>query len=282
MGARIYASDGYGHDRLKKRSSGRADKKSYGASRPKDRRIAIRRWVERGARVVKLLAAGVVTGIFFWSLPWLWSWIDRPITRVMVESEFLYLARETVQQQVTPFLTERFFYLDVAGLQKALQNVPWINRAKIRKVWPNMLLLRIHEQVPVARWNSGVLNGDGDVFQVEDMSPFSDLPLLYGRASAAQQVMQQYVVLNQQVRSLGLGIGSLGQRDTGSWWFLIDDVEINLGHRDLVRRMQRFMRLYHVLLQNRWKDVRGVDLRYRDGVAVSWKTHESRKISRSN
>lgn len=278
MGDPIYASGRYNHDRLKKRPPGRSAGKAYGASRPKDRRVAIRRWVEHGARVVKLLASGVVIGIFFWSLPWLWSWLDRPITRVKVSSEFLYLTRETVQQQVRPFLAERFFYLDVAGLQKALQSVPWINRAKIVKVWPDTLLLRIHEQIPVARWNSGgVLNGDGNVFQVEDMSLFSGLPLLYGRVATAQQVMQQYVVLNQQVRSLGLGIASLGQRDTGSWWFLIDDVEINLGHDDLVKRMQRFMRLYHVLLQNRWKDVQRVDLRYRDGIAVSWKTHENSK-----
>ncbi|OQX37972.1 MAG: hypothetical protein B0D91_05425 [Oceanospirillales bacterium LUC14_002_19_P2] len=283
METRLYAPDRDGRDRLKSRVAGRQARKTHGASRLEDRQASVRRWTQRGAQAAKLLLAGMVIGAFVWSLPLLWNWLDRPIISVKVEGEFRYLPKETVEQQVTPFLAERFFRLDVAGLQTALQSVPWISRAKVRKIWPETLSVRIQEQVPVARWKrGGVLNGDGEVFRVNDLSRFSDLPLLYGKEAAAPQVMQQYMTLNQQIRPLGLAMTALGQRETGSWWFQIGDVEVNLGHRDLVKRMQRFVRLYHVLLQKQWQDVRRVDLRYRDGIAVSWNTNDGSRVNRSN
>ncbi len=283
METRLYAPDRDGRDRLKSRTVSRSAGKVHGARRLEDRQASVRRWTQRGAQAAKLMLAGMVIGAFVWSLPWLWNWLDRPIVSVKVEGEFRYLPKEVVEQQVTPFLAERFFRLDVAGLQTALQSVPWISRAKVRKIWPETLSIRIQEQVPVARWKrGGVLNGDGEVFRVNNLSRFSDLPLLYGKESAAQQVMQQYMTLNQQIRPLGLAMAALGQRETGSWWFQVGDVEVNLGHRDLVKRMQRFVRLYHVLLQKQWQDVRRVDLRYRDGIAVSWNANDGSRVNRSN
>ena len=280
METRLYALDQDGRDRLKSRSAARPARKIHGARRLEDRRVSARRWIQRGARAARLLLAGMVIGAFVWSLPWLWHWFDRPIASVKVEGEFHYLSKKTVEQQVTPFLVERFFRLDVAGLQAALQGVPWVSRVKVRKIWPETLSIRIQEQVPVARWKrGGVLNGDGEVFRVSDLSRFNDLPLLHGEEDGAPRVMQQYMTLNQQIRPLGLAMTALGQRETGSWWFQIGDVEINLGHRNLIRRMQRFVRLYHVFLQKQWQDVRRVDLRYRDGIAVSWITDHGSRIT---
>ena len=111
-----------------------------------------------------MLLAGVMLGGLMWSLPKLWAWLDRPVARVQVGGSFHYLRQEEVQGKLEPFLHNRFFALNLRGMQRALEDDAWINNVRVRKFWPDRLEVSLDEEVPVARWLSQeLLNADGKI-----------------------------------------------------------------------------------------------------------------------
>ena len=52
---------------------------------------------------------------------------------------------------------------------------------------------------------------------------------------------------------------------------LTDGVVVELGREQLAQRLQRFASLYAGPLRQEWENVKRVDLRYTNGVAVRWR-----------
>ena len=79
-------------------------------------------------RVLLLLViTGLVAGLFIVT-PWLMSWLNRPIARVEVHSEFNYLSQDDVERVLYPFLQSRFFNLKLPAIQQALWRRPGLKR----------------------------------------------------------------------------------------------------------------------------------------------------------
>lgn len=215
-----------------------------------------------------ILLAGLVV-----AAPQLMSWVNRPIARVEVHSEFKHLSQEEVVGVLYPFLQSRFFSLQLPAMQQAVLAMPWVKSASVRRQWPDILQVSLQERQPIARWGSShLISDEGRVFLPESMADFSALPLLVGPDDSAEQVMQQYLAISQLLRPVGLRPESVMRSDSGSWRFTADCVEVNMGRDRLMERLQRFVRLYHAELESRWQLVKRVDLRYLNGASVAWRT----------
>ncbi len=229
-------------------------------------------WCARTLAALKWLCAGAVLGGFIWSVPVIWSWLDRPIARVEISGDFRYLDQEQVKGKLTPYLQETFFSLDLQYLRSALLSDPWIGSVKVRKVWPDLLMVVLREEVPVARWRAAdLINIEGEVFPRSADQQFEQFPALAGPGGREQEVMEQYLTLSHQLRPLGIKVDGVALSMDGSWSFRVGEIEVQLGSEALLKRMQRFSRLYNIHLEEQWSSVKSVDLRYRDGVAVAWK-----------
>src|SRR5690606_88097 len=64
---------------------------------------------------------------------------DQPIARVSVQGDLHYVSREAVAAQVAPFVDARFFGVDLAAMRGALEQLPWIAEAEVRRVWPDQV-----------------------------------------------------------------------------------------------------------------------------------------------
>ncbi len=223
-------------------------------------------------RVLLLLVIlALVVGLFIVT-PWLMSWLNRPIARVEVHSEFNYLSQDDVERVLNPFLQSRFFNLKLPAIQQALLATPWVKTASVRRQWPDTVQVSLQEYQPIARWGSShLISNEGKVFRPGSVAGFS-LPLLVGPEDSAEQVMQQYLAISQLLRPVGLRPESVMRSDSGSWRFTVGHVDVNLGRDRLMERLQRFVRLYHAELESRWQQVRRVDLRYLNGASVAWRT----------
>jgi cell division protein FtsQ len=51
---------------------------------------------------------------------------------------------------------------------------------------------------------------------------------------------------------------------------LAGGTQLDLGGEDFLGRMQRFVRVYRSELAQRWTEVKRVDLRYENGIAVAF------------
>jgi len=171
-----------------------------------------------------------------------------------------------------------FFNIDLAGMRTELEQMPWIAHAEVRRVWPDQVVIRLEEQLPVARWgDEALLNNQGQAFTPRELANYEHLPQLFGPQRAQQQVMQQYQVLSQMLRPLGFSIARLELRERGSWFLTTGagnagpGLELLLGRDHLVEKMRRFIAIYEKTLKEQITNIARVDLRYNNGLAVGWR-----------
>lgn len=198
---------------------------------------------------------------------------NRPIARVSVQSELAYVNPKSVQKRLAPYVEQQFFAVDLVGIRQELESIPWISRAEVRRVWPDQIMIRIEEQLPIARWgDEALLNNAGEAFEPTDLAHYEHLPLLHGPKRAQQRVMQQYQLLSQMLRPLGFSIVRLELRERGSWFLTTSQgIELLLGRDHVIEKIRRFITIYQHSLKAQNENIARIDLRHANGLAVAWR-----------
>ncbi len=198
---------------------------------------------------------------------------DRPIARISVQGDLSYVSQDAVRERMAPFIKASFFAVDIPGMQASLEQMPWISRVEVRRVWPDQVQVRLEEQLPVARWgDEALLNNMGKAFAPNEVTNYQHLPKLWGPRRAQVQVMQEYQLLSQILRPYGFSISRLEQREHGSWYLHTHQgIEFVLGQGRLIEKMRRFVTIYEKALKEKQDQVARVDLRYPQGLAVAWR-----------
>jgi cell division protein FtsQ len=235
-------------------------------------------WLNRllillGAAVV--LAAAVKAFITLESLP---------VQRISVTGELEHTQAQVVQDMVQPGLAGGFLNADLQQIRAQLESLPWIYQATVRRKWPNALEINVVEELPIARWGQdGFLNHEGGVFRSGKSGDWNDLPLLLGPEGSAQALMAKYQRLVELLAPLNLSVEQLAVDERGQMEaVLAGGMQLNLGGEDFLGRMNRFVWIYRSELAARWSEVKQVDLRYENGIAVAFNEplqEESSKVA---
>lgn len=200
-------------------------------------------------------------------------YVDRPISKVSVDGELSYISQQAVQQRIAPYIQASFLQINLSGMRQELEQMPWIAHAEVRRVWPDQIMIRLEEQLPVARWgDEALLNNAGHAFAPRESANYQHLPRLAGPQRAQRQVMQQYQVLSQMLRPLGFSIIALEMRERGSWYLrTAQGIDLLLGRDHIVDKMRRFAAIYEKALKAQQPNIARIDLRYPTGLAVAWR-----------
>ncbi|MET1080062.1 MAG: cell division protein FtsQ/DivIB [Pseudomonas sp.] len=203
---------------------------------------------------------------------------DRPIAKISVQGDLSYISQQVIQARIAPYAAASFFSVDLASMRAELEAMPWISSAEVRRVWPDQVLIRLEEQLPIARWgDEALLNNQGQAFAPRDLSHYEHLPKLSGPQRAQERVMQQYQVLSQMLRPLGFSVARLELRERGSWFLSTgpdstgQSIELLLGRDHLMEKMRRFISIYGKTLKEQIANIARIDLRYANGLAVGWR-----------
>lgn len=207
--------------------------------------------------------------------------INRAINTVRMETPLHNVTEDEVRTLLARYTESGFLGVDVQDLRDQLEQNPWIHRASVRRVWPDVLAIRIEEEVAVARWGEDrLLNVQGQVFQ----APFSGsgngdrrsekmLPLLSGPDGTEGLVQQHFEQFAGSLAVVNLSLTAISLNARGSW--ILTDTEglvIRLGREDMAERLSRFISLYGQGLSRELVDAGVIDLRYSNGFSVSKRT----------
>ena len=226
---------------------------------------------------LKVLVWPLVLGVLgvgtYYGAQYALPYADRPIAKVSVEGDLSYISQQAVQQRISSYVSASFFTIDLAGMRQELEQMPWIAHAEVRRVWPDQVVIRLDEQLPIARWgNEALLNNQGQAFAPREVANYEHLPRLSGPQRAQQQVMQQYQILSQMLRPLGFTIASLDMSSRGAWTLgTAQGVEIMLGRDHAVEQIRRFVTIYDKALKDQISKIARIDMRYPNGLAVAWR-----------
>jgi cell division protein FtsQ len=195
-----------------------------------------------------------------------------PINSLKIEASYQYLSREKIQEIIAPYLAQSFLVFSERKLKNDFKKNPWVENIEIQKVWPDHVIVQIKERFPVAVWNNMLLSEKGDLFKIDKMDLFADLPRFYGPQHQQTDVLHIYEKLSKLLLAQGLVIEKLRLRDNQAWEMILNNgVLIRLGKRDMEERISRFCKVYPKLFAATFDRVSSIDLRYSNGIAVNWK-----------
>lgn len=167
-----------------------------------------------------------------------------------------------------------FLRLKMEKLETALEKLTWVQQASVQRYWPDTLSVNVLQHSPIARWgDTGLMNAYGDLFFPNDIEPFHALPMLFGEEVRAKELAQTFENSMQQLKPLGLQLRGLFEDERQSKHLVLSDgLVISIGDGDVSEKIKRFITAYKQYLAENLNEVKKVDLRYTNGLAVEWKS----------
>lgn len=225
----------------------------------------------------------IITGIVF--LASIFVSVDymlsQPVTRVIVNGEFHHVVKDSISDEVVPYLEDGFVMLDLDGIRQQLLSRPWIYEVNVSRKWPNEIAIIVTEQTPIARWGkTGFLNHRGDFFEPENPTQMKferDLPLLSGPRGSTTKVMGHFSEWRRLLEQKKLNVYELSLEENGGWSVIIGGYQLNnrvpvvLGSGDVMEKMRRFINIYNLVLLADFNRVDRIDMRYSNGLAIAWR-----------
>ncbi|WP_416306118.1 cell division protein FtsQ/DivIB [Neptunicella sp. SCSIO 80796] len=218
----------------------------------------------------------VVSLLAIWAVQQLNLWLKDeqrlPVQEIVIAGERQFINDQQVEAVIRQAQPGSFFELDVNKALEAVEAMPWVHKASVRKEWPSTLKVFLVEQVPVAHWNSdSLLNQQGSLFNGQLSADAKALPQLFGPGGSEQTALQGYRAMQQLLANSNLQIEELELSERFAWQIKLNNgIRLNIGREEFIDRVQRFVDVYPLLAKNS-KTVDYVDLRYDTGLAVGWK-----------
>jgi cell division protein FtsQ len=218
----------------------------------------------RRAALLVLLAGGL--GALTWAL-------DRPVRVISMDGSFQRVSPGQIEKAVAPFSQAGFMSADLDGIQRAVEALPWVERARIQRHWPNGLHVTVTEQAAAARWGeSGLLNTRGELFVRSATHVPTELPHLSGPDGTESQVAQRYLSVQGRMLEAGMRIAALRLDERGAWEMDLDSgVTVRLGRREVDERIDRFIHTASQVIAHRLNEINYIDMRYSNGFAIGWR-----------
>lgn len=236
-------------------------------------------------RLMNALSLALFALLLLGSLALAAAWLVRQplfsLAGIRIEGDMTRNNVTTIRANALPSLVGNFFTLDLEDAQRAFEAVPWVRRAVVQRVWPNRLVVRLEEHVPVALWTAAdgtekLVNRQGEVFDanlgdVED----DDLPQLSGPDGSSAHALSLLQRLAPVLQPMDERVERLVLSDRGSWQVLLDNgARLELGRGDddqVLARTAQFVATVGEVVARYERPLEYADLRHHTGYAVRLK-----------
>jgi cell division protein FtsQ len=224
-----------------------------------------------GARVLAGMGIAVVLvlGVLAWAHFDLA--VRLPVEHIEVVGGTRHVDIEAVQALVGSH-APGFFGADLDRLREALEARPWVAAVRLRRRWPDTLVMRIIEPVPVARWGENQLvDRHGQLFGPVAPDGWEDLPALRGKDGRQVELMKRYLEVSARLADAGFEVVGLEEGARHDWTIhLADQVQVLMGRNADLARLGRLVRAAPAIREQRDAPLARIDMRYPHGLAVAW------------
>lgn len=190
-----------------------------------------------------------------------------PLREVRVTTPLESTTREQLDAIVAREVRGNFFTLDLDAARAALERLPWVRNAHLRRAWPDALEVAIEEHVPLARWaDTGLVNSHGELFEAASAQR---LPVFIGPAGTHAEMHRHYEAFRSALAAIGRQPVEVSLSRRRAWQIKLDDGNVlELGRTDPLPRLVRFVEVYPRLAGQLPVRAHRIDLRYPNGFAV--------------
>jgi len=217
-----------------------------------------------------------------------------PLKEIVVRGELKNAAAADIENAMEG-AGGNFFALDLAAVRERLEQVTWVRRVDLRRVWPDRIDVTLEEHVAFARWGQvlsdlqprGLVNTHGEPFSAPMAAgAAAELPLFAGPAGSEAEIARRYRRFAAMLSPLGANPERIVLTPRHAWQLRLAGGEnrgLNLelgrdGAEPVEQRLARFVAAYPEsigrLPQRAAAEHRYIDLRYPNGFALrvaGWK-----------
>lgn len=217
----------------------------------------------------KLLPAILVIGILSAGIVKLSDPGFLPVQKIRVQGTFINLTEDMLLTRAGD-IHGGYFSVDVRAVQQKIESLPWVDKAYVRRMWPDTLMVSVTEQQAVAQWNDNeLLNPRGELFGPAKTTFPPGLPRLIGPPGTQQQLLEHYKNMRAILAEMPASIQQLEMDARRSLTLhLANGMTLLLGRKLYYQRLQRFLQVYKKVLVTVGDSIRRVDMRYTNGFTV--------------
>ncbi len=203
------------------------------------------------------------------------GWVGQeqwPLTRLRATGEFERVDAALLQRTLLPYARQGFFAVRLEDAQQAVSRLPWVERAEVRKRWPDILEVHVVEHRPFARWGQErLLSEQGRLFPASGVEVPDNLPELDGPDTRVSDVVRFYNDSRELFAPMGATVRSVALDARGSWQVrLASGTDVVVGRDHAQERLRRFVRVAPQLMAHRVEPLARADLRYTNGFSLTW------------
>lgn len=209
-----------------------------------------------------------------------------PIRTVVVEGVYQYTDQGTLRNRVMSQAERGFFNLDIATIQKEVEALPWVDKAYVRRVWPESISVHLEEHSAVARWGrEGLVSDNFKLFfppqlaEAKDSalnSHVSQLPYLFAPQRRHASLLKLLLETQPLLKAIEAPLMGITEDERRSITLMLDgDVRVIIGHRLIAERIERFADIFRSYVAPVYDDVAKVDMRYTNGFTMARKSVSS-------
>ena len=168
-----------------------------------------------------------------------------------------------------------FFTVDLGAVRESFEQVPWVRRAQVRRIWPNTLRVGIEEHQPLAIWHDGrLVNSQGELFAANPAEAEAEGALLEfsGPPGSEAEVTRRWQSLREQLAPLSVAPEAVTLSSRWAWSARLDNGTVLLLGREqgmpIAERVARWIAVAPTVQTRLNREVASVDLRYQNGFAM--------------
>ncbi len=232
--------------------------------------------------IIGLIGLFIVGFIIYWQVSLYTQPSNKPINTVRVLGEIEFTERQKIMENVSDYAGWGFFHVDVDAIRLQVENMPWVAKAKIKRIWPDALEVVVEEHKPLVRWNDDKLVvEDYSVISQTNMSAegaekwqarFASLPKIAGAEGRHALLLQRYADMDSMLRALDERIAVLEEDERRSLSLqLSSGIDVNLGRKHWMSRMTRLAQVYGHLIKPEIDRIVSIDLRYPNGFSIKYR-----------
>ncbi|MGH8705344.1 MAG: cell division protein FtsQ/DivIB [Burkholderiales bacterium] len=217
-----------------------------------------------------LLAASAALALLYAALQLLLRSPLFPLREVTLHGALAHTARADVEHAVAGRMGGNFFAADLAAMRAGLEQLPWVRRAQLRRVWPDRIEVTLEEHVALAQWgDADLVNTHGEQFRARSAQR---LPVFAGPAGSASEVASRFRRFSALLAPLGETPERVILTPRYAWQLrLASGLNLELGRdgaETVEQRLARFVAAWPDSLGRLQRRPMHVDLRYPNGFAL--------------
>lgn len=213
----------------------------------------------------------VTAGLFVFATKYVLQSHLFPVRQIVIKGDLKKVSNEQLQLVAQDKVyNDNVLTLDLNQVQSDFEQLPWVKKAEIKRLWPDRLEIEITERHVLARGSTGgLIDENGEWFDA-----FTDerLPIFNVPKGMERHTSKVYQTFSPLLSFMGEDIKELQLSDRNAWQLVMNNgLIVKLGRKDPVLRLQRMAKLWKKYLKVKEFDIEYIDLRYPDGFALKLK-----------